>query len=67
MLTEWALTHAGLLRVQATVLTTNTRSVRVLERCGFDREGLLRRYRLVRGAPGDFWMYSRLAAGAEPD
>jgi hypothetical protein len=26
-----------------------------------EREGLLRRYRLVRGVPSDFWMYSRLA------
>ena len=60
-LTEWALAQAGLQRVQATVLQSNQRSMRVLERCGFRREGLLRRYRLVRGTPGYFWMYSRLS------
>jgi ribosomal-protein-alanine N-acetyltransferase len=60
-LTFWAIDHVGLLRVQATTLSTNTRSMRVLEACGFEREGLLRRYRLVRGVPGDFWMFARLA------
>ena len=65
-LTEWALAQAGLQRVQATVLQSNQRSMRVLERCGFRREGLLRRYRLVRGTPGDFWMYARLAGDTVP-
>ena len=40
--------------------------MRVLERCRFQREGLLRRYRLVRGAPGDFWIYARLAGDPVP-
>ena len=43
-----------------TTLVGNTRSQRVLEACAFEREGLLRRYRMVRGTAGDFWMYSRL-------
>jgi [ribosomal protein S5]-alanine N-acetyltransferase len=59
-LSAWAFEHVGLQRVQATTLTTNLRSQRVLEACGFEREGLLRRYRIVRGQPGDFWMYARL-------
>lgn len=57
---QWAHSHVGLRRVQATVLKTNARSVAVLERCGFQREGLLRSYRLVRGSPGDFWMYAHV-------
>lgn len=61
VLTRWAFEHVGLLRVQGTTLVTNLRSQRVLEACAFEREGLLRRYRLVRGTPGDFWMYSRLS------
>lgn len=61
LLTDWAHGHAGLLRVQATALSSNTRSQKVLERCGFEREGLLRSYRLVRGRPGDFWMFSHVA------
>ena len=60
-LTSWAFEHVGLVRVQGTTLVTNLRSQRVLEACAFEREGLLRRYRLVRGTPGDFWMYSRLS------
>lgn len=59
-LTRWAFAHVGLVRVQATTLVTNERSRRVLQACGFEREGRLRRYRMVRGEPGDFWMYSRL-------
>jgi [ribosomal protein S5]-alanine N-acetyltransferase len=60
IMVEWAHTHAGLLRVQATVLTSNSRSIEVLQRCGFKREGLLRSFRIVRGRPGDFWMYSHV-------
>ena len=61
VLTGWAHAHAGVLRVQATTLESNERSARVLERCGYQREGLLRSYRLVRGQPGNFFMYSHLA------
>lgn len=60
-LVRWAFDHVGLVRVQGTTLASNIRSQRVLEACGFEREGLLRRYRLVRGTPGDFWMYSRIS------
>jgi [ribosomal protein S5]-alanine N-acetyltransferase len=60
VMVEWAHSHVGLLRVQATVLTTNSRSIEVLQRCGFKREGLLRSYRIIRGRPGDFWMYSHV-------
>jgi [ribosomal protein S5]-alanine N-acetyltransferase len=57
----WALGPMGLVRVQATTLIANTRSIRVLEACGFAHEGLLRRYRMVRGTPGDFNLYSKLS------
>jgi ribosomal-protein-alanine N-acetyltransferase len=65
VMVQWAHSHVELIRVQATVLTSNSRSIEVLQRCGFKREGLLRSYRIVRGRPGDFWMYShvQLAAG----
>jgi [ribosomal protein S5]-alanine N-acetyltransferase len=58
---QWAHAHAAVVRVQATVLESNTRSARVLERAGFSREGLLRCYRFVRGTPGNFHMYSHVA------
>lgn len=56
----WAHEHVGLVRVQATVLESNERSMRVLERIGFRREGLLRSFRMVRGTPANFWMYSHV-------
>ena len=56
----WAHTSAAVLRVQATVLESNARSEAVLQRCGFVCEGLLRSYRMVRGAPGNFYMYSHV-------
>jgi [ribosomal protein S5]-alanine N-acetyltransferase len=59
-LTDWAHTHVGLVRVQATVMDSNTRSLQVLARCGFEREGLLRSYRQARGVARDFWMHSHL-------
>lgn len=57
---EWGFSYLGAIRVQATVLDSNTRSVRVLEKCGFQCEGLLRSFRMVRGHPRNFWIYSRL-------
>jgi len=57
----WAHEVAGIRRVQATVLETNARSIRVVERAGFEREGLLRAYRSVRGEPGNFLMFAHLA------
>lgn len=63
-LVDWAHGHVGLLRVQATTLDTNLRSMKVLERCGFQREGLLHSYRLVRGRPGDFWMFAHVVPPA---
>ena len=60
LLVDWAHSHVGLIRVQATVLDSNARSTRVLDKCGFEREGLLRSYRMVRGLPADFWMYSHV-------
>ena len=60
-LVKWAHAAAAVTRVQATVLESNARSVAVLERCGFHREGLLRSYRKVRGAHGNFYMYAHVA------
>jgi RimJ/RimL family protein N-acetyltransferase len=60
--TRWCYDVLKLMRVQATVLETNLPSERVLQKCGFSYEGLLRAYRMVRGAPGNFKLYSRLAS-----
>ena len=60
LLVDWAHSHVGLVRIQATVLDSNDRSARVLQKCGFEREGLLRSYRIVRGRAADYWMYSHI-------
>ncbi|MGC0153410.1 GNAT family N-acetyltransferase [Chromobacterium vaccinii] len=59
-LLDWGHGHAGLIRIQATVLPENVRSIHVLEGSGFQREGLMRSYRKVRGPSRDFWMYSHI-------
>ncbi len=49
-----------IIRVQATVITDNQRSLNVLERCGFQREGYLRKYEVVEGELKDYYMYARV-------
>ena len=58
---SWSFEALGLHRLQATVLVGNERSERVLARCRFRHEGLLRGYRMVRGRPADFDIFSRLS------
>ena len=59
--TAWSFQTLDLHRLQATVLVGNKPSERVLGRCGFRHEGLLRGFRMVRGVPGDFNIFSRLS------
>jgi ribosomal-protein-alanine N-acetyltransferase len=58
--TLWAFNVKGWHRVQATTLLQHARSQRVLERCGYQKEGLVRNLRLVRGRPMDYWLYSAI-------
>jgi [ribosomal protein S5]-alanine N-acetyltransferase len=51
---DWAFANMDLVRIQATVLETTIRSIRVLEKCGFQREGYLRSFQKIRGTPGNF-------------
>lgn len=59
-LTRWAFLKYGFVRVQATVLKGNLRSANVLSKSGFQYEGTLRSFRMVRGTPEDFEMYALL-------
>lgn len=59
---NWAHRHVGMVRVQATILESNLKSIGTIERIGFAREGLLKSYRHVRGTPRDFFMYAHVAA-----
>lgn len=47
-------------RVHAYVRVDNLRSQKLLERAGFVREGCLRSFRVCRGQPHDFYIYSLL-------
>lgn len=50
-----------LVRIQATVICTNQRSIKVLERCGFYNEGTLRKYEVVDGEHKDYYIYARVS------
>jgi len=56
--TAWGFRVRGWHRIQATTLPANARSQRVLARCGYLREGVVRHFRVVRGQPADYCMYS---------
>lgn len=47
-------------RVEAACIPTNHASVRVLEKCGFAREGLARRYLCINGVWQDHYLYGLL-------
>ena len=56
---NWAFVDGRLRRVEALVMVTNSRSISLLERCGFAREELLPGHRIARGTPRDFWLYGK--------
>ena len=58
LLARWALTDAGLARVEALVVPDNTPSQRVLEGVGFQREGHLRSYLVFARRRADAFIYS---------
>ena len=60
--TELALAQPGLFRVEATCDVDNLASARVLEKCGFAREGRLARYTVhpnLSPDPRDGWLYAK--------
>jgi len=58
--TIWGFEIRGWHRIQGTTVLANLASQRVLEHCGFKREGLLRNFRRVQGQPTDYWIYSAI-------
>ena len=48
-------------RIEAACLPSNQSSIRVLEKCGFEREGLARRYLRINGVWQDHLLYAALA------
>jgi [ribosomal protein S5]-alanine N-acetyltransferase len=64
---EWALSVPSIRRVWATCDTENLASARVLEKAGFSREGVLRRWVVrpsISSQPRDAFMYSRVRPAA---
>ncbi len=56
----WAFQARGWVRVQGTTLEPNLASQRVLRKCGFELEGRLRNFRMVRGEPRDYLLFSKV-------
>ncbi len=61
---HWGFASLGLVRVQATTLEENLASQRVLEKVGFEREGTLRNFRIMRGNPRDYLVFSCVPAAS---
>jgi RimJ/RimL family protein N-acetyltransferase len=57
---QWSFQQNYVDRIHAYVRVDNRRSQRLLEHCGFLREGCLRSFRVCRGEPHDFYIYSLL-------
>jgi [ribosomal protein S5]-alanine N-acetyltransferase len=61
VLLDWAFTDLGLHRIEADVDPRNDRSLRLLERLGFEREGYLRERHVVAGERQDTVLLGLLA------
>jgi ribosomal-protein-alanine N-acetyltransferase len=57
---ELVFSELGINSVEATAMVGNNASARVLEKCGFKKEGTLRELRYCRGKYHDFWKFSLL-------
>ena len=58
---SFAFGHLGLQRVEAACLPHNEASIRLLERVGFRKEGLARRYLCINGRWQDHVLYAILS------
>jgi RimJ/RimL family protein N-acetyltransferase len=57
---EWAFDEYKLTRIFALVFSHNTASIRVLEKAGFEREGLLQRSAIKNGSVLDQFLYAKI-------
>jgi RimJ/RimL family protein N-acetyltransferase len=60
-ITEYATQDLGLSRIESYVFSWNPASARVLEKMGFEREGILRKSVIKDGVLLDRWLYAYLA------
>jgi RimJ/RimL family protein N-acetyltransferase len=61
LVSAWAFSKLRLARLQLSIAPGNAASVRVAEKAGFRREGLLRSFKVIRGERVDSLLFSRLA------
>jgi ribosomal-protein-alanine N-acetyltransferase len=57
---DWAFEGYGVVRIFATTFVPNLASMRVLEKAGFEREGILRRGAVKNGVILDLAMYAKV-------
>lgn len=60
LMLDFAFRHLGLHRVEASCLPHNQASIRLLQKCGFEREGLARGYLKIAGEWRDHLLFARL-------
>ncbi|MGF9693110.1 GNAT family protein [Rhizobium sp. 0TCS1.26] len=61
LVVPYIFTGLQLHRIEAACIPENWKSIRLLEKSGFEREGLLRKYLKINGEWRDHILYSRLA------
>jgi len=54
-------------RIEAATMPANSASIRVLEKCGFVREGLARSYLKINGRYEDHYLFGRVAGSGSTD
>jgi RimJ/RimL family protein N-acetyltransferase len=62
LLTRWGFGELGLARIELRAALENPASIKVAERCGYTREGVLRNVHLKGRRRGDMALYARVAA-----
>lgn len=65
-LCRFAAEHLRLERIEAACIAENAASIRVLEKAGFQREGVAREYLAIAGRRRDHLLFARLAADSYP-
>jgi RimJ/RimL family protein N-acetyltransferase len=58
LLTDYALTELGLVRIFAVPFVTNVGSIRALEKAGYEREAIMRRSAIKDGTVRDQFLYA---------
>ena len=62
IVTDYIFDNSTAQRVQATVATDNERSIKVLERSGYQKEGMLSSYFNLKGVVKDAYMFAKCRA-----